>query len=208
MGIELTQTLFMGPHTLLLEGSSDLIYLDVLTDALEVQGRVGLDDRWVKTPIGGAGKLSTFATLLGANKLDVAVLVDSSTKDTGAVRRLRDNGQLGANSLIEISEITGAADADIEDLFEPSFYLQLVNHAYAKELAAPITVSDLNPHDPRIVGQVQAYFQDNNIAGGRFNHRRPAATLLREQANLVPSIASVTLNRAEQLFQRLNALLP
>jgi len=59
--------------------------------------------------------LSTFVTLLGANKLHVAVLIDSSTKDTGVVKRLRDNGQLARNGLIEISEFTGGGDADIED---------------------------------------------------------------------------------------------
>jgi energy-coupling factor transporter ATP-binding protein EcfA2 len=106
MGIEMTQTLFIGEHTLLLEGPSDLIYLDVLTDLAEGRQQPGLDPRWVKTPIGGSGKLSTFVTLLGANKLHVAVLIDSSTKETGAVRRLRDNGQLARNGLVEISEFT------------------------------------------------------------------------------------------------------
>lgn len=186
MGIEMTQTLFVGEHTLLLEGPSDLIYLDVLTEVLERQGRPGLDPRWVKTPIGGAGKLSTFVTLLGANKLHVAVVADSSTKDVGAVKRLRENGQLGRRNLVEISEFTGTTDADIEDLFQRDFYLELVNRAYAKELSAPITVADLNPHDPRIVRQVEAYFRDHDIAGGRFNHYRPAATLLREQTSLIP----------------------
>jgi hypothetical protein len=71
MGIEMTQTLFIGEDTLLIEGPSDLIFLDVLSNAAEASGRTGLDPRWVKTPIGGSGKLSTFATLLGANKLKV-----------------------------------------------------------------------------------------------------------------------------------------
>jgi predicted ATP-dependent endonuclease of OLD family len=87
MGIELTQTLFVGQNKLLLEGPSDLIYCDVLTEALALQERVGLDPRWVKVPIGGAGKLSTFAALLGAHKLNVAVIVDSSAKDVGAIKR-------------------------------------------------------------------------------------------------------------------------
>jgi hypothetical protein len=173
MGIELTQTLFVGENNLLLEGPSDLIYCDVLTEALALEGRVGLDSHWVPIPVGGAGKLSTFATLLGADKLNVAVVVDSSTKDAGAIKRLRDNDQLNRRALVEISEFTGTADADIEDLFEPGFYLDLVNQAYAQDLPAPITPADLNPHDPRIVRQIETYFQDNNIAGGKFNHYRP-----------------------------------
>ena len=208
MGIELTQTLFVGPHTLLLEGPSDLVYLDVLSDLAQAQGLPGLDPRWVKTPIGGAGKLSTFVTLLGANKLHVGVVVDSGTKDTGAVRRLRDNGQLAANGLIEISEFTSTSDADIEDLFERDFYLDLVNRAYATELSRPLTPADLNQHDPRVVRVTEAYFQANNIAGGRFDHYRPAAVLLRQQATLLPQITQPTVTRFAQLFSRANRLLP
>jgi AAA domain, putative AbiEii toxin, Type IV TA system len=208
MGIELTQTLFVGENGLLLEGPSDLIYCDVLTEALALQARPGLNSRWVKIPIGGAGKLSTFATLLGANRLNVAVVVDSSTKDVGAIKRLRDNDQLSHRALVEISEFVPAKDADIEDLFERDFYIALVNQAYAQDLPTPITLADLNPHDPRIVRQIEAYFRDNGIANGEFNHYRPAAELLRQQASLIPKISSATLDRAEALFKRLNDLIP
>jgi hypothetical protein len=207
MGVEISQTLFVGPHTLLLEGPSDLIYLDVLSEILESKGETGLDPRWVKTPVGGAGKLSTFVTLLGANKLKVAVLVDSSTKDAGAVTRLRDNGQLAKQGLIEISEITRTADADIEDLFERAFYVDLVNAAYETELPTPIGLAGLESKDPRITRQVTAYFADNNIAGGKFNHYRPAATLLRKPT-LAKKINKATQDRAKKLIERLNGLLP
>lgn len=207
MGIEMTQTLFIGENTLLIEGPSDLIFLDVLSDAAETDGRTGLDPQWVKTPIGGAGKLSTFATLLGANKLNVAVLIDSSTTDTQAVRRLRDNGQLTANGLVEIREFTGTGDSDIEDLFELDFYLDLVNRAYAAVLPNPITQADLNTNLPRIVHQIETYFRQHGIAGGKFNHYKPAAVLIREQATLIPQLSTATLARAERLFIRLNTLI-
>ncbi|MFE2711928.1 AAA family ATPase [Streptomyces mirabilis] len=207
MGIEMTQTLFVGEHILLLEGPSDLIYLDVLTDVAEANGSTGLDPRWVKTPIGGSGKLSTFVTLLGANKLNVAVLIDSSTKDVGAVQRLRDNDQLAKNGLVEISEFTGTGDADVEDLFDRDFYLGLVNRAYDSQLTTPITIAELNAKDPRVIRQIEAVFKKRKIAA-RFNHYKPAAVLLREQAEIGPDVDSATIARADQLFTRLNSLLP
>ena len=45
MGIEMTQTLFIGDDTLLLAGPSDLIYLDALTDLLESRSLTGLHPR-------------------------------------------------------------------------------------------------------------------------------------------------------------------
>jgi predicted ATP-dependent endonuclease of OLD family len=206
MGIEMTQTLFVADDTLLVEGPSDMIYLDVFNDLVETSGRTGLDQRWVITPIGGSGKLSTFATLLGANKINVAVLIDSSTKDTQAAQRLRDNGQLAKNGLIEIREFTGTPDADIEDLFERDFYLDLVNRAYATELPTPITAADLDSRDPRVVRQIEAYFRKHKITGGKFNHYKPARTFLREQASL-PDLNDATLDRIEKLFERLNSLI-
>ncbi|MEU5669647.1 AAA family ATPase [Micromonospora sp. NPDC047753] len=206
MGIEMTQTLFVADDTLLVEGPSDMIYLEILGDAAESTGRTGLDPRWVVTPIGGSGKLSTFATLLGANKINVAVLVDSSTKDVQAVQQLRANDQMARNGLVEIKEFTGAADADIEDLFPREFYLELVNRAYVNELTTPINPGDLNAKDPRIVRQIEAHFKKNKVAGGKFNHYKPARTYLREQASL-PDLDATTLDLIEKLFQRLNSLI-
>ncbi len=207
MGFELTQSLFVGPHSLLLEGPSDLVYLDIFSDLVARQGQPGLDPRWVKIPVGGAGKLSTFVALLGANKIKVAVLIDSSTSDTGAIRRLRDNGRLAANGLIAVSEFTGTADADIEDIFDRDFYLQLVSLAYNSELPAALTAADINAADPRVVRATEAYFRDNNINGGRFDHYRPAGLLLQRQAELLPQIGPATIARASKLTSRINALL-
>jgi len=207
MGIEMTQTLFVGEHTLLLEGPSDLIYLGILTDVAEANGATGLDPRWVQTPIGGSGKLSTFVTLLGANKLNVVVLVDSSTQDVGAIKRLRDNDQLASNGLVEIGEFTGTTDADVEDLFDRDFYLELVNRAYAGALTTPITTAELTANDPRVVRQIEAVFKKRNITT-RFNHYKPAVVLLREQATLTPRIDAATIARVDRLFTRLNSLIP
>jgi hypothetical protein len=207
MGFELTQSLFVGPHSLLLEGPSDLIYLDVFSDLAAGQGMPGLDTRWVKIPVGGSGKLSTFVALLGANKIHVAVLIDSSTKDTGAVRRLQENGRLAASGLIAISEVTGTKDADIEDIFDRDFYLELVSLAYQNELPAALNQADITAADPRVVRAIETYFRDNNINGGKFDHYRPAAVLLRRQAELLPHIGQATIGRAAQLISRINALI-
>lgn len=146
-------------------------------------------------------------TLLGANRLHVAVVVDSSTKDTGAVRRLRENGQLAANGLIEVSEFTNTKEADIEDLLDRNFYLQLVSLAYRQELTAPITITDINAANPRVTKAVEEYFQQHNIAGGQFDHYRPAAVLLRELATLQPGISAASVSLFGQLISRINSLL-
>jgi hypothetical protein len=92
LGYELAQTLFVGPDCLLVEGPSDLLYFQVLSQACESAGLTGLESRWVVTPVGGADKRGTFVSLLGANQLNVATLVDANPKDRQRIAALQDNG--------------------------------------------------------------------------------------------------------------------
>jgi hypothetical protein len=205
MGYTLAQTLFIGPKNLLLEGPSDLIYLDVMDDDLSEHGLTTIDDDWVRVPVGGAGKLSTFVALIGSNQLHLAVLVDASTKDADAVQRLQAAGRLKKGSLISMSEITGTPDADIEDLFDPSFYIDLVNRAYTNELAgAPITMADLPTNSNRITRRCAAVFAQRGI--GKLDHLRPARMLLRKHDELVPLIDDATRTRFEALGKRINSV--
>ena len=208
LGYTLAQTLFIGGKNLLLEGPSDLMYLDVLDENLRENGLTPISDGVTRVPVGGAGKLSTFVSLIGSNQLDLAVLVDSSTKDAEAIGRLQDAGKLAKGALIHMSDITGAPDCDIEDLFEPEFYLDLVNRAYEKELdGQPITLSDLPKKPARIVKKIDAVLAKRKVAGGRLNHFRPANVLLRNQDELLPRIDDETRRRFAELADRVNAVL-
>ena len=66
LGYDIAQTLFVGPNCLIVEGVSDLLYLQAMSSVLEGQSRPGLDSRWTITPVGGSEKVPTFAALLGA----------------------------------------------------------------------------------------------------------------------------------------------
>ena len=207
LGYELAQTLFVGPDCLLVEGPSDLLYLQILTQACEAAGLTGLDPRWVVTPVGGADKLGTFVSLLGANQVNLAALIDANPKDKQRIQALQSNGHLKGHALIQMSEITGSAEADTEDLFAEDFYLDLVSGALATELPKAIKSKDLKSKAPRITARVEQHLREHGIANGRLNHYRPAAHLLRHQTNLLPKIDQATLQRAETLFNRLNRLL-
>jgi predicted ATPase len=207
LGYELAQTLFLGPDCLLVEGPSDLIYLQVLGEAVLANGGEALDPRWVVTPVGGADKLSTFISLIGANQLNVAVLMDVAANEQQRVRELQANGHLAKNALVEVGQFVGRNDADIEDLFDAAFYLKLVNGAYAKELPGGLALADLVDQNPRIVRRIGTYFKANSTGTGRFSHYRPAAYLQREQGTLLGQIDDPTVERAKAMFTVLNGLL-
>jgi predicted ATP-dependent endonuclease of OLD family len=208
LGYDLAQTLFVGEHNLLLEGPSDILYLQLLNEALAARGMRTLDERWVKVPVGGADKLATFVSLLGGNQLNVAVLMDVSSNSIQRIKNLQANAKLGPNALVRVGEVTGAKDADIEDLFDPVFYLSLVNGAYRKDLPGKLTPAKLPKGNPRIVRRLEQQFSDNNLAFGTFNHYLPADYFFRQKATLLAKLDDATLDRAEKLFDRINSLLP
>ena len=57
-----------GENNLLLDGPSDLIYCDVLTEALALQGRAGLDPRWGKI----CGLTAAWMPVYGGSQLVLA----------------------------------------------------------------------------------------------------------------------------------------
>lgn len=208
LGYDIAQSLFVGPDCLLVEGPSDYIYLQLLSQACENDGRTVLDPRWVVTPVGGADKLSTFVSLLGANKLNIAVLIDANPRDQQRIKALQQNGHLGANSLIQVNEFTSGSEADLEDLFDASFYCKLASGAYAADMPKGLKVGDLTSKAPRVTARVEQHFKDNSIGNGRLNHYKPSAYFLSNQATLLPSLSKGTLDRAAEMFERVNACLP
>ena len=206
LGIQLTQTLFVGPHVLFVEGPSDVVYLQYLSDQLKAAGRMGLDDRWVPVPGGGIAKLPAFLTLFGANDLTVAVLTDSSESNNPTITELRKAGKLYAGGLVQVGQALGRDEADVEDLLDLKTYLELVNAAYAGALGGSVlTVDDLAGSD-RIVKDVEAIFAARGINNGHFNHFAPAGALLRSKSRAKAPRA--VLDRASQLVAAINALLP
>lgn len=207
MGVELTQTLFVGPNVLFVEGPSDLVYLNFLSEAVEADGGAGLDPRWAVVPGGGLSKLPVFLSLFGANNITAAVLVDSSAANGAEMARLRTTGKVFEGGLVAVGDVVGRDEADTEDLFSASFYLSLVNLAFAGALQSrKLTVKEL-PNGDRIVKRVAALFEAEGINGGKLKHFSPAGVLLRTEAKL-PKLDAKTLQRAADLFGRINSLLP
>ena len=76
MGFEVTQTLIIGKNTLLVEGPSDILYLQAASSILRKSGRQALAQEWSVCPSGGIDKILPFVRLFYGNKLNIAVLTD------------------------------------------------------------------------------------------------------------------------------------
>jgi hypothetical protein len=196
LGYDLAQHLFVGPHNLLVEGTSDFTYLTAISDHLRDQGRSHLDERWRVLPAGGSQNIPAFVALLG-RKLDVTILIDSNNKGMQRLTALADRGLLTQNRLIALGEVTETNEADIEDVFVEEDYLALYNDAFGSSVDAQTL-----PPGSRIVKRLA---QLNG--GGDFDHGKPADYLLRNRDTVLPRLSPATLERFERLFERINSTL-
>ncbi len=207
LGYDIAQTLFIGPNCLIVEGVSDLLYLSTITGVLARQQRIGLSDAWTITPVGGSDKVTTFVSLLGSQKkMKVATLIDLQKSDQQTIENLYKAKLLAKKNVRTFAQYTGTSEADIEDMFEPQLYLDVVNAEYDKELVKPIELKDLGRH-PRILVNIESWLKANPLETGAFNHYRPARYFAENIAQLGPKLNNGTLDRFEAAFKKLNALL-
>lgn len=197
LGYDLVQHLFVSPHNLIVEGTSDFTYLFLISEFLKESGRVSLDARWSIVPVGGADLIPTFIALLG-NHLDVTVLLDSRKEGNQRLENLISANILAKNRLITIGSVIGTKSADIEDLFTESDYLALYNATFKDTLKE----SDLKGTDG-IVSQIARH-----LKVPRFDHGKPADHFLRNRDKVLPTLHSDTLTNFENLFSAINATLP
>jgi energy-coupling factor transporter ATP-binding protein EcfA2 len=209
LGYEITQSLFIGKNTLLVEGPSDILYLQAFSTALKNRKREGLDSRWTICPSGGIDKISPFASLFGANNLNIAVLCDLASGDKSKIEKLRKSQVLKANQLFTAADFTGKSESDIEDFLHPELFVRLLNKAYSLSKKNSLSVAKLDAElsTERIVKKAEAAFRTMPQDVQEFDHFYPSDWLIRNPAFLVDSPElEETLDRFEEAFKAINAV--
>jgi len=208
LAYDITQTLFIGPNTLIVEGVSDMIYIDTVTLLLERASRTGLNTKWTLSPVGGSDKVSTFVALFRSQRgLNIVTLIDLQKKDEQKIENLFKKKLLQKRQVLTFANFTKTVEADVEDMFDVPFYIELVNSEYKTELSKTITESDL-PQHPRVLVRLEKYFEGNPLkAGAQFNHYRPARFFAEHADNLATKLSPNTLQRFEDAFKTINGLL-
>lgn len=212
LGYEITQTLFIGPNTLLVEGPSDIVYLTTLSEALRRRGREALSKKWTICPSGGIDKIAPFVRLFHGNKVNVAVLSDVAKGDLGKVEKLRKSEILQAGKFHTVADFLFEAEADVEDLLDVRLFVRILNATYLPPATHPVTVDTLagaDPTTPRIVKKAEALFKLMPATVSEFDHYAPAEWLMRNPTALDGDSPEVveTLARAERVFVSFNALI-
>lgn len=199
LGYDIAQNLFISPKNLLVEGVSDLMYLQVMSNILLSLGREGLKDDITIVPVGGLDKVATFISLLRGQELQIVCLLDTFTDARGKakVEDLIVGKIIQKNKIKFFDEfVDDYKQADIEDVFTKDDYLKIFNAANNKN----IKVSDLKGSIKPIIIQLNDY-----LGVSRFNHYTPANKLVQMGVSL-DYFDEQTLNNFENVFKTINKL--
>ena len=211
LGYEVTQSLFIGANTWLVEGPSDILYLQVLSQALTKRRRVGLDSRWTLCPAGGIDKLAPFVRLFGGNRINMAVLSDIANGDKTKIENLKKADILKSGHFFTCADFTAQTEADVEDLFEADLFVEMLNGAYKPPSTSLVTKDGLMSAatTPRIVKKTEALFKLMPAEVAEFDHFGASRWLLENPSVLDADSPAVnaTLDRFEKVFQTFNQLL-
>ncbi len=212
LSYEITQSLFIGEHTLLVEGPSDILYLQAASAALREHGQTSLDPRWVLCPAGGLDKVHAFVSLFVGNKLHIAVLSDLARGQKNKVEQLKKSELLRAGHVYTVADFCDQEEADIEDLFTSELFVSFVNSAYNLSNPYKLTPEKLEAAEPstqRKAKKAEAYFRLLPDSLPTFSHYTPAYWLIQNPKFLSTKtkVVTETLDRFAKMFVIFNDLL-
>lgn len=214
LGWNVAQNLFISKTNLLVEGVSELAYLQTMSSILNASGETGLDDDTTIVPVGGLSNVATFMSLLGANGLSVALLLDYSGRQDQKLESLIHQKLIQKKAVFNVSQFRDLKrvghdtfPSDIEDLFSVKTYLTLFNKAFAKQLNGVSFAEQDLPSGDRIVQRIEKLLVSRKVVlrpSGGFNHYTVAATFTTTPA---VKVDSVTKSRFSALFLAINKYL-
>ena len=193
LGYEISQTLFIGKKVILVEGPSDILYLKTISNVLKEKGRAHLGE-WVLCPAGSIDKIAPFINLYLAHgeKREIIALTDYQKGHKSKVQRLRNPDT--KTTLLLYSDFCDKEEADVEDVFEKSLYLEIFSQSCGKNID-PAKIDDKK----RITKEIDLQVDD-------YSHYQPADWLMRNSDLLRENDDGVnaTLAKFENIFQKIN----
>jgi predicted ATPase/energy-coupling factor transporter ATP-binding protein EcfA2 len=118
LGYDLAQSLFAQQRNLILEGLTDVWYLEATSDLLRDAGVADLNQKIALISANKASKVVYFATILHAHNLKVAALLDSDAAGDQAAKQEVLIHTLGNKRILRTQDVYsgGATAPEIEDL--------------------------------------------------------------------------------------------
>lgn len=194
-----------GPNFLIVEGKSDKRYIKIISGILREKGKEVLNPLWCIVPATSVSKVSTFISIFSSfvgNNKNIVALVDDHKSERPVIENIHKKGLLDKDKIIKYSEFIDGDEADVEDMFEDDFYVDLVNHTFGTN----VSVADLDQGD-LIAYRIKTFLEGNTAQGANLRHGKIARHLEVNINDFKDEISCDTLNRFQALFNKINKLI-
>ncbi|MGI8486232.1 MAG: AAA family ATPase [Thermomicrobiales bacterium] len=146
LGYDLAQSLFSQQRNLVLEGLTDYWYLDGTSQLLAAGGGTPISDKITLLPADSAGKVVYFATILHANNLKVAALLDSDDAGNTAANQEILVHQLGNKNILRTKDVYNGTvgKPEVEDLLRETL-VKVANDELGWDISAAAAQQQARP---------------------------------------------------------------
>ena len=143
LGYNLAQSMFTAKKNVLLEGLTDLWYLEGINSLFDKN----LDPNIALLPVGSSSKISYYASMLSNNNLKTVALLDSDSAGDKAAQQDTVIHALGAKNIFRTKEFLDREikNSEIEDLIR-----ETLAEIFKSEFDTEITIEELNSDKPII----------------------------------------------------------
>lgn len=199
LGYDLAQSLFFHKKNLVLEGLTDMWYLESLSELLRAEGKPGIDEKIALIPANCASKVVYFATILHAQNLKIAALLDSDAEGDVAASQDTLVNALGTKRIIRTKDVYQGtvAKTEIEDILRDTLVV------VAKEQLGWDSTEVVNVQISRPIVDILT-----EVADGKFSKFQLAKAFVRwSRDHSLKDLTPVEVEQAEKLIIKINKAL-
>lgn len=199
LGYDLAQSLFFHNKNLVLEGLTDMWYLESLSDLLKADGKIGIDDQIAMIPANSASKVVYFATILHAQNLKLSALLDSDAEGDMAAKQDTLVNAVGAKRILRTKDVyTGQVpNPEIEDILRKTL-LDIAKNECGWDA---VTVAQAQPQRP-VVDVIKS------VAKTDFSKYKLAKAFIRwSRDHSMTDLQTDEIAQAEKLIGKINKAL-
>ena len=203
LGYELSRTV-NGQRTLLVETTTDAMYLHWVSRRLAQDNRIGLGADWSIVPCGGGEKIGAFLGLFGGDEGNVVALMGAADGQK-RIEQTPEQQLLRGSRILDMDDYVDANGGSIEDMIGSPTYLGLVNLCYRLPRRTRLPLSSPPEESRGLLRQVQEHFA--TMGAGAFDRYKPAEFLAENTKKCIKKLPNLgqALERFEKLFAEINA---
>ncbi len=206
LGLSVSDILIQGCQPVVVEGTSDQIYLSAIKIYLIGKGLIHTKRELIFVPSGGAKGVSSIVSIITAKNESLPyVLLDSDSTGRDFANKLKSNLYSGSkNKIIMVSDFTEMENSEIEDLFPIDFLADVISRQYRSPNVDDF--SDTVKQSVPIISQVEEFAKENGInleLGWKVEIAKQAkARILKSNKDVFQNSPEVV-QKWEELFKRI-----